>query len=326
MKAIVCTKYGAPNVLEYVDVQKPTPKDQDILIKVHATVVTAADCMMRQGVPKYGRLFLGLSKPKFPIPGTGFAGTVEEVGKEVDGFKVGDKVFGETGVSFSANAEFVCVSNKGLIEKIPEGLSFEQAASMCDGPLTSISFLKDIGKIQPGQKVLVNGASGSLGSAAVQIAKSLGAYVVGVCSAANVEMVKSLGADETLDYTKEDFTLNKKQYDIIYDTVGKSAYSKCKQALKPNGMYLSPVLTMPLLFQMMASSLFSSKKAKFSATGMRPVPELAPLLKELVQMCSDGKLSFIIDKRLPLEKVPEAHEYVDTGRKKGNVVILLEVS
>ncbi len=326
MKAIICTKYGSPDVLQFGEVEKPSPGNNEVLVKILSASVTKADCMMRQGTPFYGRFFIGLTKPKHPIPGTGFAGIIEEVGKEVTLFNAGDSVFGETGVGFSTNAEYVCVVQDDLIMSLPSDLTYEEAAPICDGGLTSWSFLKDIGKIEHGQNVLINAASGSLGSAAVQIAKHLGAVVTGVCSGVNVEMVKSLGADEVIDYTKEDFIKNGKAYDIIFDTIGKSSFSQCKDSLSVNGVYLSPVMKIPLLLQMMWTSKFSKKKVKFSATGLRPVPELKALLNEVIEVIESGKLKMVIDKRYSLEETAEAHLYVETGHKKGNVVLLMNHS
>lgn len=326
MKAIVCTKYGSPDVLELREVEKPTPKDNEVLIKVYAASVTAADGMMREGTPFYGRLFIGLTKPNNPITGTGFAGVIEAIGKEVRLFQEGDSVFGETGIGFSTNAEYVCLPEDGVLAKLPNNMTYEEAAPVCDGALTSWSFLKDIGKIQSGQKVLINGASGSLGSAAVQIAKYFGAEVTGVCSTTNLEMVKSLGAEKVIDYTKEDFTKNGQTYDIIFDTVGKSSFSRCKGSLRENGVYLSPVLELPLLFQMIWTSKIGSKKAKFSATGLRPVSELRVLLNELKESIEAGKIKSVMDRSYPLEQTAEAHRYVDKGHKRGNVVITVDHS
>lgn len=324
MKAIVCTKYGSSDVLKLKEVEKPTPKSNEVLIRVYAASVTAADSMMRKGTPFYGRLFLGLMRPNNPIPGTGFAGVIEAVGSDVKLLSEGDSVFGETGVGFSTNAEYVCVPSEGVLATKPANMTYEEAAPVCDGALTSLSFLKDIGKIQSGQKVLINGASGSLGSSAVQIAKYFGAEVTGVCSTTNLEMVKSLGADKVIDYTKEDFTKTGQTYDIIFDTVGKSSFSGCKGSLTQKGIYLSPVLGLPLLFQMMWNSKIGSKKAKFSATGLRPVSELRVLLNKLKELIEQGKIKSVIDKSYPLEQTAEAHRYVDKGHKKGNVVITVK--
>ncbi len=321
MKALTSTGYGSADVLHIEEYEKPTPKENEVLVKIHATPVTAADTMMRKGTPFYARFFLGFSKPKQPIPGTGFAGVVEAVGTQVELFKVGDPVFGETAFGFSAHAEYVCVPEDGVIQIKPSNMTFEEAAPVCDGPMTSLNFLRDMAKVQPGQKVLINGASGSLGMAAVQLAKHFGAEVYGVCSTSNLALVKSFGADHVIDYTSTDFTKNKNSYDIIYDTIGSSSFPKCKRALTKNGLYLSPVLNMPLLFQMIWTSMFGAKKALFAATGMRPVGELRMLLSELIQLIERGAIKSFIDKRYSLDQYAEAHNYVDTGHKKGNVVI-----
>lgn len=275
MKAIVCPKYGSPDVLQLREVEKPTPKDNEVLIKVYAASVTAADGMMRRGSPVYARLLLGLMRPKRPIPGTGFSGVVEAVGQEVARFKEGDPVFGETGLGFGANAEWVCLPETGVLAAKPTQMTHEQAAPVCDGALTSLNFLKEIGNVQSGQSVLINGASGSLGTAAVQLAKHLGAGVTGVCSGANVELVKALGADRVIDYTKEDFTKAGQAYDVVFDTVGRSSFPRCKGALKPHGVYLSPVLSLPLLLQTMWTTRSDGPKAKATSPA-RPRTRPAP--------------------------------------------------
>jgi len=323
MKAVVQTKYGGPEVLSVQYVEKPSPNGNEVLIKIHAAGVTAADSMMRAGKPKYGRLFLGLRGPKHKTPGTGFAGIVESVGPEVTRFAEGDELFGEIVFGSGTYAEYVAVPEDGVIAKKPTHYSFEEAAAVSDGPLTSINFLKDVTSVVPGQRVLINGASGSLGSAAVQLAKHFGAHVTGVCSTANIELVKSLGADEVIDYTQQDFTRSSEQWDVIYDTVGKSSFGHAKRALTSEGVYLSPVLSLPLLLHMMATSIRGRKKAKFAATGMKAIPELRELLSEVVQIINDGKLGVHIDRRFPLVEVSRAHELVDTGRKRGNVVLAI---
>ncbi|MCB9336829.1 MAG: NAD(P)-dependent alcohol dehydrogenase [Lewinellaceae bacterium] len=322
MQAAVLTRYGSPDFIKIQDVQKPVPKANEVLVKVHATTVTAADTMMRRADPAIARLFLGFSRPRHNIMGTGFAGKVAAVGPGVKEFEKGDEVFGETGVGFSANAEYVIVAEDGVIDWMPPNISFEEAATLTDGPLTSFNFLKNLGKIKAGHSVLIIGASGSLGTAAVQLARYFGAHVTGVSSARNVELVKSLGADEVIDYTKVDFTQTGKKYDLIFDTVGKSSFSKSKKALTEHGLYLSPVLRFGLLLQMMWTSIFSSKKAKFDATGLRPPKLLRSYLDELAKLVETGKLGIVIDKKYPLAEADEAHRYVDTGRKRGNVVLL----
>jgi NADPH:quinone reductase-like Zn-dependent oxidoreductase len=321
MKAIISTGYGSPDVLEVSEVPKPTPKDNELLIKIHASAVTRAGTMMRTGKPYMGRLFLGLTKPKHAIPGTAFAGVVEAVGKEVGLFNVGDRVFGESIVTFGTHAEYVCLPEDGIISIMPENMSFGEAAPVSDGALTSINFIKNLAKIKTGQKILINGASGSLGTSAIQLAKYYDTHVTGICSTKNVNLVLSLGADQVIDYTKEDFTKNKEQYDIIYDTIGQLSFLACKQSLAPHGVYVSPVLGFRLLFQMLWTSVFSKKKAKFSATGMRPVAELRKLFQELNEVIKAGKLKSIIDRRYAMEQIADAHRYIDQGHKRGNVVL-----
>ncbi|AKP53180.1 NAD(P)-dependent alcohol dehydrogenase [Cyclobacterium amurskyense] len=324
MKAIISTGYGSAEVLQVQEVPKPIPKENEVLIKVYAASVTRAGSMMRTGKPYIGRLFLGLLKPKNPIPGTGFAGVVEAIGNGVRTFKVDDRVFGESLENYGTQAEYLCLPEGGIITTLPNNMTFEEAAPVCDGALTSINFLKELAEIKPGKKVLINGASGSLGTSAVQLAKYYGAEVTGICSTQNIEMVKSLGADHVIDYTKQNFSKNGQKYDIIYDTIGKLSFSACKSSLTEKGMYVSPVLEMPLLFQMLRTSIFGSKKAKFSATGLKPVAELKLLFNEVKEIIETGKLKSIIDKSYPLEQVGNAHRYIDKGHKRGNVVLVME--
>ncbi|WP_206611027.1 NAD(P)-dependent alcohol dehydrogenase [Mariniphaga sediminis] len=324
MKAIVATGYGAPDVLKIRQVAKPHPKENEVLVKVNASSATTADGMMRTGKPYFARLMTGLRKPKHPVPGTGFAGIVETAGKNVKTFKPGDRVFGETTLGFSTNAEYVTIPENGVILPMPDSMPYAEGATFGDGHVTSFNFLKEIAKIKPGQKVLINGASGSLGTAAVQLAKYFGAEVTGVSSTRNVGLVKSLGADHVIDYTKKDFTKVKETYDVVYDTIGKSSYSKSKNILTEDGLYLSPVLRFSLLLQMMRTSVFSRKKAKFAATGLRSDKELKNMLAELIEIFKEGRLKTVIDRQYPLEKVAEAHTYIASGHKKGNVVIIVE--
>ena len=328
MRALVATGYGSTEVLKLTERERPVPAANELLVRIRATTVTAADSTMRRGDPAYARLLLGLMKPKAPIPGTGLAGVVEAVGSRVTRFKVGDDVFGEAGVKFGAHAEYVCVPVDGVVLPKPDGLSFEEAATMCDGPLTSYNFLRRMANVQPGQKVLINGASGALGTAAVQLAKAFGAEVTGVCSAANVELVKSLGADSVIDYTSDDFTQNRDSYDIIYDTVGKSSYRRCKKALTRRGVYMSPVPNFGLLFQLLWRSVlrqtFGRKSAKFDATGLRSADELRVFLAEVVSLVEAGTLRSVIEKVYRLDQIIEAHAHVDTGRKKGTVIVRMD--
>lgn len=322
MKAIVATGYGSPEVFQLKEVNKPAPKANELLVKVISASATTADTMMRTGKPYFARLFVGLTKPKNAIPGTGFAGIVEGVGENVSSFQVGERVFGETTFGFSASAEYLTISEQGVILPMPDNLDYSEAANFCDGHLTSYNFLKEIAKIKANDKVLINGASGALGTSAIQIAKHLGAHVTAVCSAKNIGLVKSLGADEVIDYQQNDFTKGSEQYDFVYDTVGKSSFKDCKGILSENGIYLSPVLKFSLLIQMILTSLFGKKKAKFEATGANKEDKLRNMLSEVLEIYKAGKLKTVIDRQFPLEKLAEAHQYIDTGHKKGNVVIV----
>ena len=324
MKAIVCTKYGPPDVLQLKEVEKPTPKDNEVLIRVYAAAVNATDPVFRKGEPFISRFFTGLIKPKNSIPGDVLAGEIEAVGKDVTLFKKGDQVFGATGTSLGAHAEYKCLPEEGALAIKPANMTCGEAAAVVDGALTALPFLRDKGKIQSGQKILINGASGSVGTAAVQLAKYFGAEVTGVCSTTNLEMVKSLGADKVIDYTKEDFAKTGQTYDTIFDAVGKSSFSRCKSSLKQRGVYLTTVPTLAILLQVLWTSKIGSKKAVTAAAGLRPASEKAKDLIFLKELIEAGKIRSIIDRRYPLEQTAEAHKYVDKGHKKGNVVITIE--
>ena len=321
MKAIVCTKYGPPDALQLKEVEIPTPKDKEVLIKVHAAVVGPADCAFRKGDPFIVKLIYGLTRPRLSTQGVEFAGEIEAAGKDVKLFKKGDQVFGMSPDSFGAHAEYMCLpEDKPLIIK-PANTTYEEAAGICDGATTALTFLRDVAKLQRGQKILINGASGAVGAYAVQLARYFGAEVTGVCSTTNVELVKSLGADKVIDYTKTDFTKTGQTYDVIFDAVGKSSFSVCKGSLTQRGIYLSTVPTLGIVLQMLWTSKIGSKKAIFTAAGLRQSKENLIFLKGLFEA---GKLKSVIDRRYPLEQVAEAHRYVETGHKKGNVVITLE--
>lgn len=317
MRAITYKQYGGPEVLNLEEVATPVPNEDEILIQVKATTVTSVDCTFRSGKAKAARLFTGLTKPKNLILGSEFSGIVDEVGEKVSLFKKGDRVFGGAEKS---HAEYVCVKEDAAIIEIPEGMPFEEAAAVPYGVLTALPFLRDTGSIKAGHRVLVNGASGSVGSYGVQLAKYYGAEVTGVCSTANVEMVKSLGADHVIDYKKEDFTKSEEKWDIIFDAVGKSSYSKSKNVLTEDGIYLTTVMSATIQFDMLRTA-FTSKKAKLSLTGLRKPEMMRKDLHFIKRLIEEGKIKAVIDREFSFDEIADAHSYVDSGHKTGNVVI-----
>ncbi len=321
MKAIICTKYGPPDVLKLKEVVKPVPKDNEVLIKIHATTVTKYDCWTRSctaptGMGLISRIAGGFTKPKKTIIGTELAGEIESVGKNVKRFKVDDQVFAFTD-NLGAYGENICLPEDGALAIKPVNMTYEEAAAVPYGGLTALYFLRK-GNIQSGQKVLIFGASGGLGSFAVQLAKYFDTDVTGVCSTAKLELVKSFGADSVIDYTKEDFTKNGETYDVIFDTVGKSSFSGCKRSLKKKGFYIFSTFGLPKLIQILWLSMTSSKKVIIGLLKGRA--EDLIFLKELIE---EGKIRVVIDRTYPLEQTAEAHSYVETGRTKGKVVITL---
>jgi NADPH:quinone reductase-like Zn-dependent oxidoreductase len=317
MKAIVYKKFGPPEVLHLQEVETPTPKANEVLIKIYATTVVKEDPDMRASPG-----FNGFLKPRNPILGQELAGEIESIGRDVTRFKPGDQIFGFD--MFGAYAEYKCMPENGALTIKPVNLSYEEAASIPNGALTALPFLRDKGKIQSGQTVLIYGASGSVGAAAVQLAKYYGAEVTGVCSTTNLDWVKSLGADQVIDYTQEDFTENGKIYDIIFDTVGKHSFSECKGSLTDDGIYLATVPTPVIMLQALWPARRGSKKVKFVAAGLRPASAKIKDLVFLTNLIEAGKIKPVIDRCYPLEQMAEAHRYVEQGHKKGNVVITME--
>jgi NADPH:quinone reductase-like Zn-dependent oxidoreductase len=331
MKAMVYTKYGPPDVLELKEVEKPTPKDNELLIRIYATPVNFGDITARDFKRKFtprtfsmpsplwllARLEFGFSKPRKNILGSELAGEIEAVGKDVTRFKAGDQVFAYRGSKMGANAEYLCMPENGLVALKPSNMSYAEAATIPYGALTALTLLRNV-NIQPGQNVLINGASGAIGSAAVQLAKHFGANVTGVCSTPRIDLVKALGAARVVDYTQEDFTQNGETYDLIFDILNKTSLARCKSSLKPNGRYLLASFKTRQLFQALWTSVFSSKKVICALSNEKT--EDLMFIKELVEA---GKIISVIDRCYPVEQTAEAHRYVESGQKTGNVIIAL---
>lgn len=317
MKAVICTKYGSPEVLQIRDIEKPSPGKNEILVKIHATSVTSGDARIRRADPFIIRLIFGFKKPRRSVLGIVVAGEVETLGKEVSQFKLGDQVFGTTGMAFGTYAEYVCVAEDGVLALKPNNITFEEAAAIPFGATASLHFLRKA-KIKKGHKVLIYGASGALGTAAIQIAKYYGAEVTAVCSTLNLEMVLKLGADKVIDYTKKDFTKNGERYDIIYDTVGKSSYSASLKSLNKNGTMLLANAGLSSTIKGLLTSLLGGKNV---IAGI--IKETAADMNFIKELIDSGHLKAVIDKSLPLEQISHAHTLVDGGHKKGNVVITI---
>ena len=321
MKAVVYTKYGPPEVLQLKEVAKPIPKDNEVLIRVYATTVNRTDCATIRAIPFFARLFTGMFKPKKQIPGTEFAGEIEEIGKSVKSFKVGDRVFGFDDQGSESHAQYMTISEDKALTTIPRNITYEQAAASTEGAHYAYNFIKKV-NIKSGQKVLVNGATGAIGSAAVQLLKYFDVNVTAVCNTKNIELVKSLGANKVIDYTKEDFTKDEEKYNFVFDAVGKSSFAKCKPLLQSGGIYISSDLGymaqnvfLPLITPTI-KPMIGNKKTVF------PIPtdirRSILLIKELIEQ---GKFKAVIDRKYPLEQIVEAYRYVETGQKTGNVVI-----
>lgn len=315
MKAAVYVQYGAPEVLQVKSVEKPIPGNNEILVRIRATAVNSGDWRLRKADPFAVRFIFGLIKPKINILGSVFSGEVESVGNQVKLFKAGDQVFGHTDMSFGAYAEYKCLPENASIALKPANISHEEAAVIPFGGVAAWHFIKKA-RIQPGQKVLVVGASGAVGSAAVQLAKSFGAAVTGVCSTPNIALVKSIGADKVIDYTKEDFTQNGETYDVIFDAVKAISVSRSIKSLNKNGIMILSAAGMPEMLQGLWISMTSNKKVITGVISHKAADLI--FLKELVET---GKFKPVIERTYPLEQIAEAHAYVEKGHKKGNVAI-----
>jgi len=323
VKAILHSQYGSPDLLQFKEVDRPAPKDNEVLIAIHATTVSTGDCNVRnftfvtKSMRPIAKLMFGIGKPwKARILGTELAGEVEGAGQNVTRFKHGDRVVASTGMAGGGHAQYACLPETGAVAIKPDSLSWEEAVAIPFGANTALYYLRDLGKIQAGQDVVIIGASGAIGSAAVQMAKHFGATVTGVCSGANVELVKSLGADTVIDYTREDFTKNGRTYDLIFDVVGATTFDRCQDSLKPDGVFLQNIMELSDVVRALWTSITGRKKIKGGVAignqqGMRLIAELA----------AGGTLKPVIDRSYPLEQTAEAFKYVEQGHKKGNVVI-----
>lgn len=319
MKAAIYSSYGTSQVIDIKELDTPSPKDKEVLVAIKASTVSPAECAMRSGTPYAARLFAGLSKPK-ALPGDIFSGEIVAIGKDVTKFKVGDQVIGSTGTDTGSHAEFKCLPEDAGMAIKPVNFSFEEAATLADGGITALPFVRDNGQIKSGDHILINGASGAIGIYAIQFAKYYGATVTGVSSAKNHDLLKSLGADYVIDYTQEDFTAKENSYDIIFDAVAKSNFSKCKKALKESGRYLTTVPNLGILLQMIANN-FRKKKALFAATGLRKPADKSKDYGFMSELVDKGQLKTHIDKTYDFSDIRKAHDYVDQGHKVGHVVV-----
>ena len=314
MKAMVYTQFGSPEVLQLRDVRKPEPREKEVLIRVYATTVVKEDPDMRAAPG-----FNGLLRPRNPILGQEFAGLVEAVGRKVTRFRAGDPVYGIE--AFGGYAEYKCMAEDGALARMPAALSYTEAASIPNGALTALPFLRDKAQVRAGQRAPIYGASGSVGAAGVQLAVYYGAEVTGVCSAANLEMVRGLGASQVIDYTRQDFTTNGQRYEIIFDAVGKLSFAECKASLAETGVFLTTGVMPGNLLNVLLTARSGGRRAMFAATGLRPAREKAADLAFITGLVEAGRLRAVIDRSYPLEQMAEAHRYVEQGHKKGNVVI-----
>lgn len=314
--------YGGPDVLAPVTRAIQEPAEGQVLIRIRASAVTRADGMMRSGTPKFARLFLGLFRPRTGLAGTCFAGDIVAVGAGVTQFQEGDAVFGEAGLQFGANASHICLDANGSLVSKPDTLTYEEAAVMFDGAMTSWHFLTRIAEIKPGDNVLILGGSGSLGTAAIQFAKALGADVTATSSARNRELLLNLGADRAIDYNAEDPLEHGSEYDVIFDTVGITSFQSAKHALAEAGRFICPVLGLGLLRDMMLSRIVGRKRASFAAVGMLKPDVHREQIQDILELVADGRFAPVMDRTYPFNDLIDAHRYVETGHKRGNVVVV----
>ena len=323
MKAITYHRYGDPDVVGLEEVPTPSPAEGEILVRVHAGVVTPSDGAARKGQPFLIRLMGGIRRPKQPILGSEIAGEVAAVGTGVTRFKEGDRVMAATGDTYGGHAEYVVLAQDAAVEHMPADATFEQGVALAEGPVTAMPFLRDHGKVERGMHVLINGGSGSVGSAAIQLARYLGAEVTGVASTANQELMRKLGADHVIDYTQADFTAARDRYDVVFDVAGVSSFGAVKDALREGGVYLDTYPSMNTMWHQLVATRFGSRKAVFAATGLRKPEQKRPDLVLFRELFESGRLTPVIDRTFPMEQAAQAHAYVDTGHKTGNVVLRL---
>jgi NADPH:quinone reductase-like Zn-dependent oxidoreductase len=323
MKAAFFDRYGPPEVISVRDVPAPQPGPHELLIRQRATNVSPADCAFRSADPFIVRFFTGLLRPKVHVPGESIAGIVEAVGRGVTRFRPGDRVFGITEMAMGALAELVAVPEDSAIALMPDGLSFEEAGGLPYSYLTAMPFLRDEARLQPGQRILINGAAGSIGTVAIQLARNMGAHVTAVCSPRNRDRVLALGADEVIDRTATDFTEAHATYDVIFDTVGKSSFNACRRALTPKGIYLTTVPSFAIVWPMLFGNRSGGKQGKLATTGLRK-PEAKQLdMEELAKTVARGELHAVTDRVYPLAQIAEAHRYVELGTKAGDMIIAI---
>jgi NADPH:quinone reductase-like Zn-dependent oxidoreductase len=321
MKAAVYRRYGSPDVVSVDEVPTPVLRDDEVLVRIHAATLGVVDSLARRGAPLYARSHFGLTRPRFAVLGSDFAGQIEAAGPAVTRLAVGDEVFGAMAPRFGAHAEYACLSDQAALALKPANVTYAEAAALAD--TTALCFLRDKANLQPGQTLLINGASGAVGTAAVQLARHIGATVTGVCSGANTGLVRKLGADTVIDYTEADFTRDGHTYDVIFDVAGTSSFARCRAVLSPAGTYLTTAPSLAILLQMPWTSRFGTRKAVVAFTGLRAPSEKRRDLLSISELTEASALVPVIDACYPLPRIADAYRHVDAGHKQGNVVITM---